>query len=123
MSTLAVDAVEETIADGTTYVSSAQAYDSKCFLASDFDADDRVRFECTSTGKIEVVTSEGARIGIVGPESSAMAVLRDSGEWDFYMLPASPAALVADGSDAATTQTLANALKAILVNAGLMKAE
>ena len=30
------------------------------------------------------------------------------------------AALVADGSDAGTTQTLANALKAILVNHGLM---
>ena len=30
------------------------------------------------------------------------------------------AALVADGSDAATTQTLANALKAILVDHGLM---
>lgn len=30
------------------------------------------------------------------------------------------AALVADGSDAATTQTLANALKAILVDHGYM---
>lgn len=30
------------------------------------------------------------------------------------------AALVADGSDAATTQTLANALKAILVDHGFM---
>jgi hypothetical protein len=123
MATVALSSTVNSAADGDTYVSSAQTYNTQCFLASDFDDTDVVRFEATSTGLIEVLDSDGQRIGIVPAESAAVAYLNASGNWRFFVLPAKAGALVADGSDAATTQTLANALKVILQNFGMMKAE
>jgi hypothetical protein len=123
MSTKALT-VDAAIADGTTYVSSATAGLIKASLASDFDEGDIVRFESTNDAAvIQVCDSDEAVIGYVQPQRSAVAVLRADSTWELLPLAAAPATLVADGSDATTTQTLANALKTILVNCGLMKAE
>jgi hypothetical protein len=126
MSTVALSSTVFSAADGDTYVSSAQTYPTRCFLASDFDQNDVVRFESTSSGTIEVLSATGRRVGFVPGYSSAVAIQHgdnDTDGWVLTPLPNSPAATVAAGSDAATTQTLANALRTIMLNAGLMKAE
>lgn len=126
MSTVALSSTVFSAADGDTYVSSAQTYPTRCFLASDFDQNDVVRFESTAGGTIEVLSSTGRRVGIVPGYGSAVVNQHgdnDTDGWVFNLLPCSPAALVADASDLTTTEALANAMKVILKNAGLMKAE
>lgn len=115
--------VDAAVASGVTYVSSALATNVKALLASGFAADSVVRFEATGAGSIEVCDSTGARIGFVAGESAAVGSLRDTGIWTLREIPSAPATLVAVGSDLTTTQTLANAMRTILINAGLMKAE
>jgi hypothetical protein len=127
MSTVALSSTVKSAADGDTYVSSAQTYPTQCYLASDFDQNDVVRFEATSSGTIEVLSATGRRVGFVPGYSSAVAVQHgdnDTDGWVLTALPtASPAALVANATDLATAETLVNAIKTIMLNCGLMKAE
>lgn len=122
MSTQALTA-DAKVLTGVTYVSSALGTNAKAYLDSAFAADSVVRFEATGAGAIEVCTQDGKRIGFCPPESACAAVLDDTGTWRLFLAPAAPAALVPNGTDLTTTQTLANALKAIMISAGFMKAE
>lgn len=126
MATVALSSTVFSAADGDTYVSSAQTYPTRCFLASDFDQNDVVRFEATSSGTIEVLSATGRRVGIVPGYSAAVAIQRgdnDTDGWVLTIIPNSPVALVADATDDATVWALANALKAIALAHGWMKAE
>lgn len=123
MATVALSDSVFTATDGDTYVSSAQTYPTRVFLDSTYDAGDVVRVEATSTGTIEVLDATGHRVGFVAGESAATFVLNSASVWLRVALVTPAAALVPVGSDAATTQTLANALRAIALAHGWMKAE
>ncbi len=123
MSTQALTA-DAAVTDGVTYVSSATAGTIKASLDSTVDAGDVIRFQSTAaSAQILVCDEDEAAIGIVGPYESAVVTKHTDGTFLFQKLAAAPATLVANGSDLTTTQTLANAMKVILQNVGLMKAE
>ena len=123
MATVALSSTVNSATDGDTYVSSAQTYPTRVFLDSTFDAGDVVRVEATSTGPIEVLDSNGRRIGFVAGESAASFVLNAAGSWLRAALVTPAVALVPVASDLATATTLVNALRTMALAHGWMKAE
>ena len=128
MSTVALSTTVFSAADGDTYVSSAQTYPTRCFLASDFDQNDVVRFESTAGGTIEVLSATGRRVGIVGPYASAVAIQlgdNDTDGWKLFDIGIAPVATVAaaDATYGQPEADLINALRTIALNHGWMKAE
>lgn len=140
MATVALSVAETAIANTATYVSYAGTATVKAFLAADFTEESSVRFENTSTGKIEVCDSLGRRLGFVGPKSNALLTLRFTTDgWLFSgqlsvdpatFLAAAPAGGVgaaAGGYDTAVNRdlliALVNSMRAQMVARGWMKAE
>jgi hypothetical protein len=127
MATVALGATTEAAASDVTYVSSAQTYGTRVFLASDFPANAAVRVEAANTGKIEVLDQYGRRIGIVPGERALICVKDDAGVWAAFPIvrdPAAHAANVAVSTDTVTERgNRINTCLAALRAAGLLKAE
>lgn len=136
MATRAIAATGEVVVNTETYVSSALAVDVQVALpavnagaGATVAVDAEIRFETTGAGKIEILTDKGRRVGVVPPRSQAVVVARtgtaqsEDSDWNFRLLHQTPCAHVVAGSDATTTQTLANALRVMAIDLGFMKAE
>ena len=127
MATVALGATTEAAASDVTYVSSAQTYPTRVFLASDFAANDAVRIEATSTGMIRIHDHAGRLIGQCAGERAMLAVKDDTGAWAVYPIVRDPGAHVANVAVSTDTVTergnRINTILAALRAAGLLKAE
>jgi hypothetical protein len=127
MATVALGATTENAASDVTYVSSAQTYPTRVFLADDFPANSVVRVEATSTGTIRILDANGRLIGQVGAERAMLAVSDDTGAWAVFPIVRDPAAHVANVAVSTDTVTergnRINTCLAALRAAGLLKAE
>lgn len=136
MATRAIAASGEVIANTETYVSSALAFPVQVTLpainagaGATVAVDFETRIETTGAGSVEVLTADGRRAGIVPGRSQAILVAKtgeaqsETDEWNFRLLPQTPAAVVTVASDLATAITLVNALRVMAIDNGLMKAE
>jgi hypothetical protein len=110
-----------------TYVSSAQTYPTRLFLASNYPANAAVRVEATSTGTIRIHDHAGRLIGQVSAERAMLAVKDDTGAWAVFPIvrdPGTHAANVTVGTDTVTERgNRINTCLAALRAAGLLKAE
>lgn len=136
MATRAIAADGEVVVNNETFVSSALAFPVRCFLPAinagsggTASVADEIRFQSTGNS-IEICTNDGRRVGIVEPRTSAVVVaktgLAQSADdvWAFDVLPQTPAAKVTgDPTNLASVTAGVDALAAVLINAGLMKAE
>lgn len=127
MATVALTATTEAAASDVTYVSSAQTFPTRVFLASDFPANAAVRVEATSTGSIRIHDATGHLIGQVGAERAMLAVKDDTGSWAAFPIVRDPATHVANVAVSTDTVTergnRINSILAALRAAGLFKAE
>ena len=146
MSTRALAATGELVEDSDTYISSNKTFGIKAILpvvdegsGTTVSVGDEMRFETTASGFIEIVDSDGHRVGIVPGRSRATVVAltgnAQTGDppqaWSFKLLNSPPAATIIDvstkdsgsGGDDATFVTAINAIIAVLDGAGLTKTE
>lgn len=129
MSVQTITSTPVLVAATDTYLSSAQTFPVKVQLltvgqGSDHSEGDEIRFEATGGSIIEVVDSNGKRVGIVPGEGEAVAVAvadGDPGLWRFTVLANSPSAF--QSISASPTQGEVEALRNCLRDHGLMKAE
>lgn len=104
-----------------TYISSAltEPVIAKLPAGSEMTDGDEIRFECTGGSLMVIQTESGRRVGVVPGNGAAVCVYEpgDTGDdfWRFWVLPNSPAAHQGTPSAAHCW--------AVLVNAGLAKAE
>ncbi len=109
MSTRAIATDGELAVAADTYISSALTIPVQLVLPVVNDGsgatvavDVEMRFETTAGGSIEILDSDGHRVGIVPGRSQAVIVARSGvvqgGDqaWNFEMLPQTPAATIAD---------------------------
>jgi len=124
----------EVIASTETYVSSSLAFHVRVSLPKINDGTGgtvavgkEIRFDALGTSSIEIVTLNGARVGIVPSRHSACVVARAGqvqGETDKWVLePVRSTLATFQTISASPTQAEVTALRDCLVKAGLMKAE
>jgi hypothetical protein len=151
MATRAIAATGEVVVNTETYVSSALGVNVQVTLpvinagaGATVAVDAEIRFETTGAGSIEILTNDGRRVGIVPGYSQAIVVAQAGtvqvvdDTWAFFRSFNSPGAFVIDAPAGGTGATggaydtaghrdsmiaCVNAMKAILIDNGLMKAE
>lgn len=133
MSVTVLAAVETAIPATDTYVSSAQAFETKVFLSDSFAEDAVVRIESTSTAPIVVCDAYGRKIGTVPTKQAALVSLRTTPNlWQFFLqptdsialqvVPASPGAGYVQ-AEAVAVRTAVVAMQAEMTKRGWFKAE
>ena len=132
MSTRALAATPELVEDSDTYVSSSQTFGVKAVLpvidegtGTTVSVGDEIRFETTGSGYIEIVDSNGHRVGILGGRSRALVVAKTGNNqtgdppqaWSFRIMSSPPAATVVDIPGTATADAEVDAAVDNAVNA------
>lgn len=127
MSTRALAADGEQVEDSDTYISSALGFGVQAVLPVIDDGagetvavDTEMRFEATAAGYIEILDSNGHRVGIVTSRTQAVVVAQTGDaqtgaaqSWAFQVVLQTPAVTVGDGpADAVTDFDVAVALTA-----------
>jgi hypothetical protein len=133
MAVRALAADGEQVTNTETRVSSALAFSVRAFLpainagaGATVAVDNAIRFETTAAGTIEILTSDGRRVGTVPSRTQALVVARtgaaqsEADGWNFVLQPQTPSAFTAVTTPTAGEVT---AIRDCLVNNGLMKAE
>ena len=134
MSTRALAATPELVEDSDTYISSSQTFGVKAVLpVIDAGANLTVavgvemRFETTGSGYIEIVDSDGHRVGILPGRSRALVVALTGNDqtgdppqaWFFEIMSSPPAATVVDVPGTATADAEVDAAVDNAVNAAV----
>ena len=124
MSTRALAATPELVEDSDTYVSSSQDFGIQAILpvidegtGTTMSVGDEIRFETTGVGYIEILDSDGHRVGILPGRSRALVVAltgnNQTGDppqaWHFEISASAPAATIVDAPATATADAATDA--------------